>query len=325
MPVKEDITSCKSDIPASIFPSDNHCCSGIIWHLICATIPPYQMANGDAIRIALLVALSTTLVNASATAQSVTLSTIPDTPAQKMQLDLEKPFHARSPWHFEVTEGAAVQDYGGNDAPGALTLCLYRAPGTPCVFDPVTLPLRTTSPDDPIAWEPHYLIDAKVVYPRGPKAAPLLLIVTGSLNSGDGDQIISTQLVSYDIDRDEFRRIYSKSTGHNNNQEIRFISDGPLQGSVITAEPTDHSPYGYWIVVNRLTPAGAYRQVLKYRSATLYNDGNPLAVIDSEMPNIERRFGLWKPGEPLPTPSRVGDNKPCIHPTLRHTELWCEK
>jgi hypothetical protein len=58
---------------------------------------------------------------------------------------------------------------------------------------------------------------------------------------------------------------------------------------------------------------------LRYRSATRYNDGNPLAVIDSEMPNIERQFGLWKPGEPLPTPS-VG----CIKPPLRHSELWCE-
>lgn len=86
--------------------------------------------------------------------------------------------------------------------------------------------------DDPVAWEPHYLIDAKVVYPRGPKAAPLLLIVTGSLNAGDGDQIISTQLVSYDIGRDEFRRVYSKSTGHNNNQEIRFILSGANGGKV---------------------------------------------------------------------------------------------
>ncbi len=242
-----------------------------------------------------------------------------------MQLDLEKPFHTRSPWRLVVTEGTPVKDYGGNEAPGALTLCLYKAASAPCDFDPVTLPLRTVSPDDPIAWEPHYLLTAKVVYPSGPETGPLLLIVTGSLNSGDGDQIVSTQLVEYDISRDEFRRLYSKSTGHNNNQEVRFITDGPLRGSVITAEPTDRPPYGYWIGVNRLTLAGAYRQVLKYRSATLYNDGNPLAVIDSEMPNIERRLGLWKPGESLPTPDLDGSNEPCTHPTLRNTELWCNK
>jgi hypothetical protein len=49
--------------------------------------------------------------------------------------------------------------------------------------------------------------------PTGSKAEPFLLIVTGSLNSGDGDQIVSTLLVTYDIDQDAFRRVYGKSTG----------------------------------------------------------------------------------------------------------------
>jgi hypothetical protein len=236
-----------------------------------------------------------------------------------MELDLTKPFHTRSAWRFVVTEGPLVKDYGDNDAPGALTLCLHKGPAGPCVSEPVTLPLRAPTPDYAIAWEPHYLITAKLAYPWGLKAAPFLLIVTGSLNSGDGDQIVSTELVTYDIGRDDFRRVYGNSTGHNNNQEIRFVTDGPLRGSVISSEPQDHLPYGYWIVVSKLTAAGAYHQVLRYRSATLYNDGNPLAVIDSEMPNIERRLGLWKPGDPLPTPY----GKPCTRPILRHSELWC--
>jgi hypothetical protein len=240
-----------------------------------------------------------------------------------MELDLAKPFHTRSAWRFVVTEGPPVEDFGDNDAPGALTLCLHKSQAGPCVSDPVTLLLRTTTPNDPIAWEPHYLIAAKVVYPRRSKAAPFLLIVTGSLNSADGDQIVSTQLVTYDVDRDTFRRVYGKSTGHNNNQEIRFVTDGPLRGSVISAEPEEHFPFGYWIVVDKLTSARAYRQELRYRSATLYNDGNPLAVIDSEMPNIERRLGLWKPGDPIPTPNPGGDGKSCPKPMLRHTELWC--
>jgi hypothetical protein len=286
---------------------------------------PYPMADRDAAGIALSIVLSWALVSSAGAIAGQNGPAISHPPAQGMQLDLEKPFHTRSPWRLVVSEGHPVKDYGGNEAPGPLTLCLYKAPGTPCVSDPVTLPLRTTSPDDPIAWEPHYLLTAKVVYPNGPGTAPLLLIVTGSLNSGDGDQIVSTELVNYDRDRDEFRRVYRKSTGHNNNQEVRFVSDGPLRGSVITAEPTDHPPYGYWIVVNRLGVTGAYRQVLKYRSATLYNDGNPLAVIDSEMLNIEKRLGLWRTGQPLPRPGLVGSDKPCTHPTVRHTELWCEK
>jgi len=242
---------------------------------------------------------------------------------QGAQLDLAKAFHTRSAWRLVVTEGPPTKDYGENDAPGALTLCLRKGPAGPCVSGPVTPPLRAPTPDYAIAWEPHYLLTVKVVYPRRPKAAPFLLIVTGSLNSGDGDQIVATQLVAYDAGRDAFRRVYAQSTGHNNNQEIRFITEGPVRGSVITAEPQEHLPYGYWIVVKSLTPAGGYRQVLRYRSATIYNDGNPLAVIDSEMPNIEKQLGLWKPGQPIPTPNLGGNDKPCLKPALRHTELWC--
>jgi hypothetical protein len=269
--------------------------------------------------ITLSIVLVAGLMSNSASAQSPTqLPT--DHPTQLMQLDLGTLFHARSPWRLVVTQGMPVEDFGGNEAPGALTLCLHRGPAEPCVSDPVTPPLRATTHDEENAWEPHYLITAKAVYPRGTHAAPFLLIVTASVHSGDGDQVVDFQLVSYDAGSDAFRRICSKSTGHNNNQEIRFITDGPLRGSVISAEPQAHSPYGYWITVDRLLPEDAYRQMLRYRSATRYGDGNPLAVIDSEMPNIERRLGLWKPGEPLPMP---GD-KPCKKPTLKHSELWCE-
>lgn len=271
-----------------------------------------------------LMALVVGLMGTAANAQSPAASPTRDMTSQGKQLDLQKPFHTRSPWRLVITKGTPVKDYGDNDAPGALTLCLQRGPTGPCVSDPVTPPLRTATPDDDVRWEPHYLLTAKVVYPRGPQAAPFLLLVTGSLYSGDGDQVIATQLVSYDSARDRFHRIYSHRTGHNNNQETRFVADGPLRGSVITAEPQEHAPFAYWIEVNSLSPAGAYRQVLRYRSATHYGDGNPLAVIDSEMPTIQRRLGLWKPGEPLPVPSTAGDGKPCVKVTLKDGELWCE-
>jgi len=274
-------------------------------------------------RITLAMALAIVLLTTDAIAQTSTAPPPYHPAPQGTQLDLGKAFHTRSPWRLVVTEGPSVKDYGENDAPGALTLCLRKGPAGPCLSDPVTPPLRATSPDDPIAWEPHYLLTAKAAYPKGPTSAPFLLLVTGSLNSGDGDQIVATQLLAYDPGSDAFHRVYSKSTGHNNNQEIRFVADGPLRGSVITAEPQERLPYGYWIVVETLSPAGAYRQVLRYLSATRYGDGNQLAVIDSEMPNIERRLGLWKPGDPLPAPAAV-DGKPCIKPTLKHSELWCE-
>jgi hypothetical protein len=71
---------------------------------------------------------------------------------------------------------------------------------------------------------------------------------------------------------------------------------------VIAAEPTDDAPYAYWIAVSRLG-AGGYAQALRYRSATRYGDGNPLSVIDSEMPNILQRLGLWRSGSPPPLPA----------------------
>jgi len=270
-------------------------------------------------RIGLVMTLAAGLTGSAAVAQDSAENPTFRPAPQGTQLDLTKTFHTRSAWRLVVTEGPPAKDYGGNDAPGALTLCLHEGPTGPCVSGPVTPPLRAPTPDYAIAWKPHYLLTAKVVYPRGSKAAPFLLIVTGSLNSGDGDQVVATQLVAYDAGQDAFRRVYEQSTGHNNNQEIRFVTEGPLRGSLISAEPQEHLPYGYWIVVKSLAPTGTYRQVLRYRSATLYNDGNPLAVIDSEMPNIERRLGLWKPGQPIPTPN----GKPCLKPTLRHTELWC--
>lgn len=237
---------------------------------------------------------------------------------QGMELDLTKPFHTRSNWRLVVTEGPPVKDYGDNDAPGALTICLHKGPATPCISEPVAAAPWPGTPDDPSAWAPHYLFIAKVVYPRGPEGTPFLEVVTASLNSGDGDQVVSTVLAAYDTGRDAFRRVFAKATARNNNQEIRFVTDGPLRGSVISAEPQEHRPYGYWIEVNQLNDAGAYHQTLRYRSATLYGDGNRLAVIDSEMPNILKRLGLWKPGDPLPTPPS------CPKPTLRRAELWCE-
>ncbi len=270
----------------------------------------------------LALALAVGLTAHAATAQT---SEPPDSGPrpQGARLDLTGPFHTRTPWRLDVSEGPPTKDYGDNDAPGALTLCLHRGPDGPCVSAPVTVPLRATPPDDPIAWEPHYLLTARPVWPRGPKAAPLLLIVTGSLNSGDGDQLVTTQLVRYDAARDGFRRVYARTTGHNMNEEVRFVRAGPLRGAVISAEPQSRRPFGYWIVVSQPTPGGDYRQVLRFGSATRYNDGNPLAVIDSEMPGIERRLGLWKPGAPLPAPRLMGDGKPCLSPKLKHGELWC--
>jgi hypothetical protein len=273
--------------------------------------------------VLLLMVLATGLIGTAAVAQTMAASAITQPPSQGMRLELQKPFDTRSPWLLVVTEGAPTKDYGDNDAPGALTFCLQKGPSGSCVPGPVTPTLRTVTPDNPVAWEPHYLLKANMVYPQGPKAAPLLWLVAGSLNAGDGGQVIYTQLIAYDSEHDTFVRVYENRTGSNNNQETRFITGGPLRGSVISAEPQQQPPYGFWMVVSKRLDAGAYRQVLRYASATRYNDGNALAVIDSEMPNILQRLGLWKPGQPIPIPD-AADKKPCLKPTLKHAELWCE-
>ena len=241
-------------------------------------------------------------------------------PSMIAPFDLKAPFDARSPWRLEITQGPPTEDYGGDPAPGRLDLCLQKSPAGPCERKPVSA--------DPAAdggsasdWGPHYLRSVKPVYPRGRSGPPLLQLVTASLHAGDGGQVVVTQLLKYDKNRDAFERIYVFSTGTNNNQEVRFIDRGPLIGDVISAEPTTNAPYDYRMTVNRFTPTRTYRQVLRYRSATRYQDGDTLAVIDSEMPNIQRRLGLWRPGLPPPLPASAA--KTCLKPRLVNMELWC--
>ncbi len=180
-----------------------------------------------------------------------------------------------------------------------------------------------TPPASDLYADVRYLDAPEIVRPRGAAARPLLWVRASSLHSVDGGHIISTQVLAYRPSQDRFVRIYERRTGSNHNEETRFIANGPLRGGIISIEPTSNAPFGYWVSVSAFKPPEAYRQVLRYRSATHYNDGNPLAGIASEMPNIQKRLGLWKPGQPIPTPDLSGGGKPCSKPTLRRTELWC--
>jgi hypothetical protein len=232
-------------------------------------------------------------------------------------LDLSKPFAARSVWRFTATQDPDVADPTGfldDKVPGPIHLCLRKAPTAPC--DP-SLKATVGEPGKADFFqEPHDLVRADVVH--SPSGQPLLLVQTGSVHSGNGDQLVRTQLLAYRPAEDRFERVYEHVTGRNNNQQVRYVESGPLKGDVISVEPTQDAPFGFWVVVN--APAnGNFKEVLRYRSATRYGDGNPLAVIDSEMPNIAQRLGLWKPGAPLPLPARA-----CPKPHLVRMALWCE-
>jgi hypothetical protein len=235
-------------------------------------------------------------------------------------IDLSGPFATREAWRFIATQGPPVagdDTASGGEEPGRIQLCLRATPSAPC--DPQLLnALRATSSANDSFTEPHYLNALKIVYPRGPADQPLLFVQTGSLRSGDGNQLVSTHMLAYENSQNRFVRIYQYTTGRNNNQEVRYISSGRLKGDIISVDPTENAPYGYWVTVNVLTPQYTYKTVLRYRSATHYGDNNPLPVIDSEMPNVEQRLGYWKSGMALPLPSGA-----CPRPRLIRMELWC--
>jgi hypothetical protein len=243
-------------------------------------------------------------------AQSLTSSVISN-------IDLSGPFSTREAWRFIATQGPSIDGLYDEKEPGQIQLCLRATPSAPC--DPQLLnALDVTSSASQRFVQPHYLNAAKVVYPRENTDQPLLFIQTASLHAGNGSQLVLTQVLAYENSQTRFMRIYEYTTGTNNNEEVRYISSGRLKGDILSVVPTENAPYGYWVVVNALTPHYSYKTVLRYRSATRYGDRNPLAVVDSEMPNIEQRLGFWKSGMALPFPSG-----PCPKPRLIRMELWC--
>jgi hypothetical protein len=230
-------------------------------------------------------------------------------------IDLSQSIGTKSSWRFMALQGPdTTESVTMGPIPGKIRLCVTRDNGASC-FPSLDHVLRSSAGDDDYS-DPRYLTDARIVHPRTDR--PLLFIQAASQQSGDGDQRVATMALAYDHAQDSFSLVYAKQTGRNNNQEIRYITDGPLLGEIISAEPTDNAPFGFWITVDRLGPTAGYKQVLRYRSATRYGDGNTLAVIDSDMPNILQKLSLWHPGMKLPLP--VGE---CSKPRLIGRELWC--
>lgn len=230
-------------------------------------------------------------------------------------LDLTRPFQTRMQWTFvaAILPGSHFDGADGHPVDGgALAQCFVESLTPHCTYE-------TPENDSDEVSVPIELYSAKVVFAGADNTRPLLLVQTGSAHGGDGGHSIYTELFTFDRQSNDFRSVFHNATGSNNNQETRFIEQGPLRGDVIVADPTSSAPFGYWISVYAGNRRDGYsRRALRYRSATRYGDGNHLAVIDSEMPGILRRMGLWKPGDPLPAP------QVCGRPVLRHGEEWCE-
>jgi len=231
-------------------------------------------------------------------------------------IDLSEPFHTKSRWSFVVTQEPASStridvesDLGlihfcfvHNDKPDCTELAGWSLAGGYGIGDFNTL------------------ARAEVVRPSG--KTPLLMAV-GMFNSGGpGSANPTTILWTYRPESDRFERIFSNHSAANNNEETRLIMSGRLAGDIIVSTAPWSAPYHYGIIVYRPSRFGQYVEGLRFTGKTRYRDGNPLAVIDSEMPAILRRLHLWKPGDPLPRPPTMPSRCSGLELRKDGTE-WC--
>ena len=210
-------------------------------------------------------------------------------------VDLTKPFDAASQWTLVIAREDVVPTQAAEfNRQGPLVVCIVKVINPDC-----SLNLYQGDVEE-VRWfaTPFEMFNDRVVYAGRHHHEPLLLVQVCSAHSADGNCGRATVLYRYARRADRFVAVFHNVTGNNNNQRTRFIEGGPLRGDVIVDVPTEHAPYTYWIDVYRRGRSGPYARILRYRGRTHYGDGNPLAVIDSEMPEILRHFGLWHVGDP---------------------------
>jgi hypothetical protein len=215
-------------------------------------------------------------------------------------IDLTEPFHAKGKWQFVIRQDPPQQT-GLGTVPGNLHFCFVTGRAQSCFNSPLNV-----------------LGSSRIEKPTPTSREPILVVELVDNVSGTGSGR-STLIWAYNLKTDRFDQIFDHAVGHNTNGEIRVITNGPLAGDVVVDRAGEHAPYRYGITVYRLEVSG-YREILNYAGNSTYNDGNPLPVIDAEMPEIERRLHFWKPGDPLPTPARTH----CGKLELRHRIEWCE-
>jgi hypothetical protein len=144
--------------------------------------------------------------------------------------------------------------------------------------------------------------------------------------TGGGSAFWSGPIIwAYNRHFNRFKKIFSAVENGSNNGEVRFISDGPLAGDVILNRLTSPWPYRYKIIVYRLVSSERYIKVLDYNGNTTEGDGNALAVIDAEMPEIEHRLGYWEKGDALPNIPPANIPSQCKTPIRIQKGLaWCD-
>ncbi len=231
---------------------------------------------------------------------------------------LTEPFKAASRWALVATKETDLQDQVIVD-PNPVTICFVHNDAPNC-SEKMLFPISDGIADDRGRLF-HNFLEARIVYATADRTSPLLLLKACSWAGGNGNCGIYTFLFAYDRARDQFHLVFHDIVPRNNNGTTRFVETGPLLGDVVSATNTNNAPYGYFVSVYRRDTAGRYAQILRYRSKTHYNDGNRLSAVDSDMPEILLRLGLWKSGDPLPIPFVRPDN--CTKLSLIKGEEWC--
>lgn len=241
-------------------------------------------------------------------------------------LDLTQQFQTKSRWSLvaakQPDEESSAEDGAGNRR-GAISLCFVENDEPDCSEEMFLAKYREEKISFVSGSGPFYELFASDVVFSGPgRTLPLLRIKSCTIGGANGNCGVSTFLFVYDRKADRFRVVFFNMTGRNNNEETRLVANGPLLGSVIVAYPTSDAPFTYFVEVYKRTSDTGYSLALRYRGHTGYGDGNPLAVIDSEMPQTLRQLGLWKTGDALPVPQSMPGG--CTRLVMRKGVEWCE-
>jgi hypothetical protein len=247
--------------------------------------------------------------------------------------DLTAAFHTKGTWSLiisqERSDDALPYDEVGD---GNLHFCFLHDGKTVCPdieihLDCDRLDGRPACPagrtDSGFKSPYNHFGQVVIFYPKSRPQKPLLVVMAGGNWGGPGFPF-GPLIWSYDHTADQFDERLAVNRSANTNGESRFILDGPLAGDVIADQASYRRhprSYAYEIVLYRLLASGHYALALDYYGKSSWGDGNALDVIDAEMPEIERRLGLWKPGETLPPAQNL---PPGCSVYLRNGLEWCK-
>ncbi|HEV2651220.1 MAG TPA: hypothetical protein VGU69_08180 [Rhizomicrobium sp.] len=199
-------------------------------------------------------------------------------------IDLTRPFHTRTAWHFRVTRGPDQidPDDGVNAAPYTVRFVNRLKPKCQ-------------------QWAGIVLWRAAVVTPA--QSTPLLVTGTHPDVITPGAMFMNTIVTVYDRRTDSFNRIFDNTSMGNHNEETRIVRHGPLAGDIVVADAFVDNRYHYGITVYRRTSPEHFTPIVKFTGKTTYNNGVSVPVIDSEMPSILQHIRKWKLAGARPVPA----------------------